>query len=57
MKHENVMNVAKKRGFLWSSFEIYSGVSGFVDYGPLGAILKNNVMEKWRDYYIVGEGF
>lgn len=57
IKHENVMNVAKKRGFLWSSFEIYSGVSGFVDYGPLGAVLKNNIMEKWRDYYIVGEGF
>ncbi|MDO8870085.1 MAG: glycine--tRNA ligase [Methanobacteriaceae archaeon] len=57
MKHENVMNVAKKRGFLWSSFEIYSGVSGFVDYGPLGAVLKNNVMQKWRDFYVVGEGF
>ena len=57
IKHENMMNVAKKRGFIWSSFEIYSGVSGFVDYGPLGAILKNKVMQKWRDYYIVGEGF
>jgi glycyl-tRNA synthetase len=57
IKHENVMNVAKKRGFLWSSFEIYSGVSGFVDYGPLGAVLKNNVMQKWRDFYVVGEGF
>jgi len=57
MKHENVMNIAKKRGFLWSSFEIYSGVAGFVDYGPLGAILKNNIINKWRDYYIVKEGF
>jgi glycyl-tRNA synthetase len=57
MNHDNVMNVAKKRGFLWSSFEIYSGVAGFVDYAPLGAILKNNIMNKWRKYYIVGEGF
>ncbi|MDI6643725.1 MAG: glycine--tRNA ligase [Methanobacteriaceae archaeon] len=57
MKHENVMNIAKKRGFLWSSFEIYSGVAGFVDYGPLGAILKNNIINKWRSYYIVNEGF
>lgn len=57
MKHDQMMNVAKKRGFLWSSFEIYSGVAGFVDYGPLGAILKNNVMDKWRKYYVVREGF
>lgn len=57
MKHDNVMNVAKKRGFLWSSFEIYSGVAGFVDYAPLGAILKNNIMNKWRKYYVVGEEF
>ena len=40
MKNDDVMNIAKKRGFLWSSFEIYSGVAGFFDYGPLGAILK-----------------
>ena len=57
MKNEDVMNIAKKRGFLWSSFEIYSGVAGFFDYGPLGAILKNKIMNKWRDYYLVGEGY
>lgn len=57
MKNDDVMNIAKKRGFLWSSFEIYSGVAGFFDYGPLGSILKNKIMNKWRDYYIVGEGF
>lgn len=57
MKHDKVMNVAKKRGFLWSSFEIYAGVAGFYDYGPLGAILKNSIINKWRNYYIVKEGF
>lgn len=57
MKNEDVMNIAKKRGFLWSSFEIYSGVAGFFDYGPLGAILKNKIMNKWRDYYLVSEGY
>ena len=57
MKHDKVMNVAKKRGFLWSSFEIYAGVAGFYDYGPLGAILKNSIINKWREYYIVREGF
>lgn len=57
MKNEEVMKIAKKRGFLWSSFEIYSGVAGFFDYGPLGAILKDNIMKKWREYFIVREGF
>ncbi len=57
MKHDKVMNVAKKRGFLWSSFEIYAGVAGFYDYGPLGAILKNSIINKWKNFYIVKEGF
>ena len=57
MKNDEVMKIAKKRGFLWSSFEIYSGVAGFFDYGPLGAILKDNIMKKWREYYVVREGF
>ena len=57
MTDSKVMNIAKKRGFLWSSFEIYSGSAGFFDYGPLGAILKNNIIEKWRKYYIIREGF
>ncbi len=57
MTDSKVMNIAKKRGFLWSSFEIYSGSAGFFDYGPLGAILKSNIIEKWRKYYIVQEGF
>jgi glycyl-tRNA synthetase len=57
MTDSKVMNIAKKRGFLWSSFEIYSGAAGFFDYGPLGAILKNNIIEKWRNYYIIREGF
>lgn len=57
MNHEKMINISTKRGFLWPSFEIYSGVSGFTDYGPLGAILKNNIMQVWRKQYIAGEGF
>ena len=57
MNHEKMINISTKRGFLWPSFEIYSGVSGFTDYGPLGAILKNNIMQLWRKQYIAGEGF
>ncbi|MDR1721684.1 MAG: glycine--tRNA ligase [Methanobrevibacter sp.] len=57
MNHDKMINVSTKRGFLWPSFEIYSGVAGFTDYGPLGAILKNNIMQKWREQYIINEGF
>ena len=54
MNHDKMSNVSAKRGFLWPSFEIYSGVSGFTDYGPLGASLKNNIMQKWRRQYVSG---
>lgn len=57
MNHEKMTNKAIQRGFLWPSFEIYSGVSGFTDYGPLGASLKNKIMQNWRKQYIAGEGF
>ncbi len=56
-KHEEVMELARKRGFIWPSFEIYGGVGGFYDFGPLGAIMKNKIIQKWREFYVIGEGF
>jgi len=54
---EEVVELAKRRGYLYPSFEIYGGASGFYDYGPLGASLKNNVIDSWRDMYVVGHGY
>jgi glycyl-tRNA synthetase len=54
---EDVLELARRRGFLWPSFEIYGGASGFYDYGPLGAILKNKVEDLWRRFFVVGEGY
>jgi len=51
------MELAKRRGFIWPSFEIYGGVAGFYDFGPLGALLKNKIIQKWREFYVVREGF
>jgi glycyl-tRNA synthetase len=51
------MELAKRRGFIWPSFEIYGGVAGFYDFGPLGSILKNKIIEKWRELYVLKEGF
>ncbi|MCW7075969.1 MAG: glycine--tRNA ligase [Candidatus Syntropharchaeales archaeon] len=55
--YDEVMELAKRRGFLWPSFEIYGGTAGFYDYGPLGARLKRNIEDLWRKFYVVGEGF
>jgi glycyl-tRNA synthetase len=56
-KYEKVMDLAKRRGYLWSSFEIYGGIAGFVDYAPLGTMLKNNIINTWRKHYIINEEF
>ena len=41
------MALCKRRGFLFQSSEIYGGLQGFWDYGPLGVELKRNVREAW----------
>ncbi len=55
--YEKIISLAKRRGFLYPSYEIYGGASGFYDYGPLGTLLKNKMEEKWREFYVMGEGF
>lgn len=39
--------LCKRRGFIFQSSEIYGGINGFFDYGPLGAELKKNLKEAW----------
>jgi len=52
-----LLAMCKRRGFIWPSFEVYGGVAGMFDYGPLGCILKNNIVEAWRAIYKGREGF
>ena len=42
-----IVSLAKRRGFVFPSSEIYGGMAGFWDYGPLGVELKNNVKSAW----------
>ncbi|GFO97156.1 glycyl-trNA synthetase [groundwater metagenome] len=56
-KYEQVIELAKRRGFLWNSFELYGGTAGFYDYGPLGAMLKRRVENIWRDIFVINEGY
>lgn len=52
-KYEKIVDLAKRRGFFWPSYEIYGGVAGFYDLGPLGAMLKNNIVSLWRKYFVL----
>jgi glycyl-tRNA synthetase len=47
MDMEKLVSLCKRRGYLFQSSEIYGGLSGFWDYGPLGVELKRNVKECW----------
>ncbi len=53
----DLMSLCKRRGFIWPSFELYGGVAGMYDYGPLGCALRNNIVEMWRAIYKGREGF
>ncbi|CAO1620772.1 unnamed protein product [Jaminaea pallidilutea] len=44
-----------KRFFYIQSFEIYGGVSGLYDYGPMGAALQANIISAWRNHFILEE--
>ncbi|QRF74824.1 glycyl-tRNA synthetase [Thermoplasmatales archaeon] len=50
--YDEAIELAKRRGFFWPSFSIYGGQSGFYDYGPLGVLLKDNIVRVWRDEYL-----
>jgi glycyl-tRNA synthetase len=44
---ESIVSLCKRRGFIYAASEIYGGLNGFWDYGPLGVLLKNNIRDHW----------
>ncbi len=44
---DQIVSLCKRRGFIFQSSEIYGGIRGFWDYGPLGVLLKNNIRDDW----------
>ena len=44
---ETLVSLCKRRGIIYASSEIYGGINGFFDYGPLGAELKRNIRNAW----------
>ena len=51
-KMENIINLCKRRGFVFPSSDIYGGFNGFFDYGPLGVELKNNIKQAWWQDFV-----
>jgi glycyl-tRNA synthetase len=44
---EKIVSLCKRKGFIFGASEIYGGINGFWDYGPLGVLLKNNIRDSW----------
>jgi len=53
---EQIESIAKRRGFFWPAAEIYGGIAGFWNYGPLGTALKNKLVQQWRKEFVKNEG-
>ncbi len=50
---DDIVALCRRRGFIWQSSEIYGGINGFWDYGPLGAAIKKNLKDAWWNDTIV----
>src|SRR3989442_5815877 len=55
-KRRLLSELAARRGFFWGSFEIYGGVSGFIDLGPLGTGLKREIGDAWGAFFLMPHG-
>ncbi|NLA42659.1 glycine--tRNA ligase [Candidatus Saccharibacteria bacterium] len=51
-KMEAIVSLAKRRGFIYQGSDVYGGLSGTWDYGPLGVTLKRNVMNLWWRHFV-----
>jgi glycyl-tRNA synthetase len=51
---EAIVSLAKRRGFIYQGSDVYGGLSGTWDYGPLGVALKRNIMNLWWDFFVDG---
>ncbi|MBN1389223.1 MAG: glycine--tRNA ligase [Candidatus Thermoplasmatota archaeon] len=54
---DGLYSLLKRRGFFWPSYEIYGGIAGFYDLGPMGSLLRENIEKVWKDIFIVSEDY
>ncbi len=51
-KLEDIVSLCKRRGFVFQGSEVYGGMAGTWDYGPLGVMLKKKMMNAWWKYFV-----
>lgn len=49
---EQIISLAKRRGFIWQGSDVYGGMRGTWDYGPLGIALKRKIMQEWWNFWV-----
>ena len=49
---EKIVSLCKRRGFIFPGSEIYGGLAGTFDYGPLGVMLKKNIENSWWNHFV-----
>ena len=49
---DTIVSLCKRRGFIFQAGELYGGLAGFFDYGPLGSLLKNNIKDLWLEKFV-----
>src|ERR1700741_2388467 len=49
---DKIVSLCKRRGFIFQSSEIYGGINGFWDYGPLGVELRKNIRDCWWNHMV-----
>lgn len=52
VKMEDIVSLCKRRGFIWQGSDVYGGMAGTWDFGPLGVALKRKIMDAWWDYWV-----
>ncbi|MBR0465296.1 glycine--tRNA ligase [Candidatus Saccharibacteria bacterium] len=51
-KLDDIVSLCKRRGFVFQGSDIYGGMAGTWDFGPLGVILKKNITDAWWKYFV-----
>ena len=51
-KLEDIVSLCKRRGFIFPGSDVYGGFAGTWDFGPLGVMLKKNLMDAWWNYFV-----
>ena len=51
-KLDDIVSLCKRRGFIFPGSDVYGGMAGTWDYGPLGVTLKKNIMKEWWHYFV-----